>query len=50
MLALVPWLVHELTPDARAHVFRTTGPVYRLIWLLTRSRFARADHEVMRHA
>ena len=50
VLALVPWLVHELSADARAHVFRTTGPVYRLIWLLTRRRFERADREVMRHA
>src|SRR5688572_10657937 len=49
VLEVVPWVLHELPPDARDRVLDLTGPAYRGMWLLTRGAFARRDRRAMRH-
>jgi iron-sulfur cluster repair protein YtfE (RIC family) len=49
LLEVVPWVLHELPPDARDRVLDLTGPAYRGMWLLTRGGFARRDRRAMRH-
>jgi hypothetical protein len=49
VLEVVPWVLHELPPEARDRVLDLTGPAYRGMWLLTRAGFARRDRRAMRH-
>lgn len=49
LLAAVPWIGHELPPDARDALLSEAGLPMRLIWLLTRRRFARLDARATRH-
>jgi len=49
LLEVVPWVLHELPPDARDRVLDLTGPAYRGMWLVTRGGFARRDRRAMRH-
>ena len=49
VLEVVPWVLHELPPDARDRVLDLTGPAYRGMWLLTRGGFARRNRRAMRH-
>jgi hypothetical protein len=46
---IVPWALHQLPDEVRDRVFTITGPAYRLIWLLTRDRFARQNRRAMRY-
>jgi hypothetical protein len=48
----VPWVIHELPLDARRKLFggMPGGKAYRVIWHLTRRRFARADRRAFAHA
>jgi hypothetical protein len=46
---IVPWALHELPDSVRNRVFTLAGPAYRLIWLLTRDRFAPQNRKAMRH-
>jgi len=38
---VVPWVCLGLPADVRDHTFATAGGPFRLLWLLTRRRFAR---------
>lgn len=48
LAATVPWALHGLPDDVRELVLERTGVVFRLVWQLTRHRFARQDAEAMR--
>ncbi len=52
IVRMVPWVIHELPLDARRQLFAEMpgGKAYRIIWLLTRRRFARADRRAFAHA
>ena len=45
----MPWALLELPDHARNRVFTLAGPAYRLMWLLTRDRFARQNRKAMRY-
>ncbi|MDP3893386.1 hypothetical protein, partial [Nocardioides sp.] len=50
LLALVPWVLHELPPEVRGTLFgQPGGGVHRLMWLLTRRRFDRQDRAAFAH-
>lgn len=50
VLALVPWALHEVPADVRQRLFgEPGGTVHRLVWVLTRRRFARADATAFAH-
>ena len=40
--AVVPWAAYGVPRDALDRVFAQTGPGFKLVWLATRERFARA--------
>ena len=44
----VPWALHERAGRARRSLFATTGRLHRLVWLLTRRRFAAARRRAFR--
>jgi iron-sulfur cluster repair protein YtfE (RIC family) len=48
-LDLVPWVVHGLPADAREQAFGHVGVALRVIWVLTRRRFARRERVAFRH-
>ncbi len=52
IVRMVPWVIHELPLEARRQLFGEMpgGTAYRLIWVLTRRRFARADRRAFAHA
>ncbi len=48
-LALVPWALHRLPEDVRARVLPDAPVPFRVVWLLTRRRFARREARTFRH-
>lgn len=50
VLKLVPWALHEVPAEVRDRLFDGPGgTMHRVIWLLTRRRFARHDRTAFRH-
>ena len=49
LLRTVPWVMHQVPGEARAHVFATTGAAYRVLLALTRRRFERLHRKAFRH-
>jgi iron-sulfur cluster repair protein YtfE (RIC family) len=50
ILPLVPWALHELPAPVRRDLFaRPGGGMHRVMWLLTRRRFAREDAAAFTH-
>jgi hemerythrin-like domain-containing protein len=47
---LVPWAADGLSGSARQHAFGGAGLAVRLLWLVTRGRYARADRLAFRYA
>ena len=41
----VPWVCLDLPADAREHAFGTAGRGFKVVWLLTRRRFARIQRQ-----
>ena len=50
VVALVPWAISEVPASALTDLFARTGGVHRLIWRLTRRRFARQEARAFRYA
>ena len=50
VVALVPWAVSEVPASALPDLFARTGGAHRLIWRLTRRRFARREARAFRYA
>ncbi len=50
LVALVPWAFSEVPGSALPDLFARTGSAHRLIWRLTRRRFARREAAAFRHA
>lgn len=40
---VLPWIVQHTTEDERGHLFAQAGAPMRILWRLTRGRFARLD-------
>jgi len=50
ILRLVPWVLHEVPAEVRDQLFAEPGgAAHRIVWLLTRGRFARQDRRAFRH-
>jgi hemerythrin HHE cation binding domain-containing protein len=49
VLAVVPWAAHGVPRADRDRLFREAGLGFRLVWLLTRGRFARRQARTFRH-
>jgi hemerythrin-like domain-containing protein len=49
VLRLVPWVVSGMPEAARIEVFGKTEPAFRVVWLVTRRRFARREERAFRH-
>jgi hypothetical protein len=49
LLALVPWVLHAVPVEARRRVLAELGTPLRIVWRLTRRRFARADRAAFGH-
>lgn len=49
VVALVPWAAYGVPREHHARIFRTAGRTFWLVWLATRSRFARAERRTFRH-
>lgn len=49
VLRLVPWAASGLPRDVLDQVFAKTEPGFKLVWLLTRRRFARREARALRH-
>jgi len=50
VVALVPWALSEVPASAMPDLFARTGGAHRLIWRLTRGRFARREARAFRYA
>ena len=50
VVALVPWAISEVPASALTDLFARTGGAHRLIWRLTRRRFARQEARAFRYA
>jgi hemerythrin-like domain-containing protein len=50
VVTLVPWALSEVPATALPDLFARTGGVHRIIWRLTRRRFARQEARAFRHA
>ena len=49
LLAVVPWVAHELPGHALEQVLAEAGLPMRLVWVATRRRFARLEARATRH-
>ena len=50
ILKLVPWVLHQVPADVREALFQEPGGgAHRVVWLLTRRRFARHDRRAFVH-
>ena len=49
LLALVPWVLHQVPDDVIRDLRRTARPAQRVVWRLTRHRFERLDRRAFRH-
>lgn len=49
VVRVVPWAASGLPREVRDHVFAKTDKGFRLVWLLTRRRFARQQARAFRH-
>lgn len=47
---VVPWIAHDVPREALDRVFAQTDAVMRMVWLLTRGRWARREARVFRYA
>jgi hemerythrin-like domain-containing protein len=50
VVSLVPWVLSEVAESALPNLFARTGAAHRLIWRLTRRRFARREAAAFRYA
>ena len=51
VLVVVPWAMHEVPDDVRERVFAAPGgAAFRVLWRLTRGRFARREARAFRYA
>jgi hemerythrin HHE cation binding domain-containing protein len=50
LVALVPWLVHELPPEVRADLLAGAPVAHRALWRLTHRRFERSERHTFRFA
>ena len=50
VVSLVPWVLSEVPESALPDLFARTGGAHRLIWRLTRRRFARREAAAFRYA
>ena len=50
IVTLVPWALHEVPTVALPDLFARTGAAHKVIWRLTRRRFARAEARAFRYA
>ena len=49
IVGLVPWVAYGVPPEQHDRIFAAVGGPFKLIWLLTRGRFARAEARTFRY-
>ncbi|GAB2478546.1 hemerythrin domain-containing protein [Jatrophihabitans fulvus] len=49
VLRIVPWAGHRLDPETQAVALRQAGAAFRLVWRLTRRRWARDERQAFAH-
>ena len=49
IVGLVPWVAHGVPAEERDRVFAHVGGPFKLVWLLTRRRFARAEARAFKY-
>ena len=49
VLAMLPWVAHEVPGPLRRESFARGGKVNQVLWLLTRSRFQRGERKAFAH-
>ena len=50
VVRLVPWAAYGVPREVLARVFAEADPGFKLVWLVTRRRFARREERVFRYA
>jgi hypothetical protein len=50
IVKLVPWAAYGITGEVRDRIFAQTGFGFKLVWLLTRRRFAHREERAFRYA